>query len=100
MTERDEKELEELAQRVDDARAFLHIDDKTAELEKLDAEIASPDFWNDAAHAQAVSKQASNLRDTIAEYDAAVSCLEDARAAFELAAEDASFAEEYVAQTA
>ncbi len=100
MTEREEKELEELAQRVDDARAFLHIDDKTAELEKLDAEIASPDFWNDAAHAQAVSKQASNLRDTIAEYDAAVSCLEDARAAFELAAEDASFAEEYAAQTA
>ena len=98
MTERDDKELEELARRVSDARAFLHIDDKTTELAKLDAEIASPDFWGDATHAQAVSKQASNLRDTIAEYEDACACLEDARAALELAEEDESFAEECRAQ--
>ena len=90
----DHKDIEQVARRVDDARAYLHIDDKTAELEKLDGEIASPGFWDDASHAQSVSKQASVLRDTIAEYDEAAALLDDARAALDLAAEDEAFAEE------
>ena len=88
------KELEAVAARIADARGFLHIDDKAADLARLDAQIASPGFWDDASRAQQVSKEASNLRDTIAEYDAAAALLEDARAAFELAGEDAAFAEE------
>ncbi len=94
MADSNEKDIVQLAQRVDDARGFLHIEEKTKELAKLDEEIASPGFWDDAAHAQGVSKQASNLRDTIREYEDAVSLLEDARAAFELAEEDETFAEE------
>ncbi len=94
MADRDLKDLEQVARRVEDARGYLHIEDKTAELEKLDAEIASPGFWDDASHAQSVSKQASVLRDTIGEYDEAAALLEDARAAFELAAEDELFADE------
>ena len=90
----DAKTLEQLSQRVVDARAFLHIDDKEAELAKLDEETAQPGFWDDTAHAQAVSKQAGNLRETIREYEAAVQLLDDAQAAFELAEEDESFAEE------
>lgn len=88
------KDIEALAQRTADARKFLHIDDLTSQLESLDAEIAEPDFWNDASHAQAISKQASNIRDTIADYEQAASLLADVRAAFELAEEDESFAEE------
>ncbi|MDO5335622.1 MAG: peptide chain release factor 2 [Coriobacteriia bacterium] len=88
------KSLDELAQRVADARAYLHIDQKQEELARLDQEIAAPDFWNDTAHAQSVSKQASNLRDSIAEYDEAVALLEDARTAAELASEDPDFAAE------
>lgn len=94
MSEKENKELDQLAARVRDAHAFLHIDDKTAELAKLDAQIAEPDFWNDAARAQSVSKQASNLRAVIAEYGEAASCLEDARCAWELADEDADLAAE------
>ena len=94
MSEKENKELDQLAARVRDAHAFLHIDDKTAELAKLDARIAEPDFWNDAARAQSVSKQASNLRAVIAEYGEAASCLEDARCAWELADEDADLAAE------
>ena len=41
-----------------------------------------------------MSKQASVLRDTIAEYDEAAALLDDARAAFDLASEDELFAEE------
>ena len=82
------------AQRVADSHAYLHIDDKTVELQRLDAQIASPGFWGDASHAQGVSKQASNLRAVIAEYGEAASCLEDARCAWELADEDADLAAE------
>ncbi len=90
----DKKQLEALAQRVEDARGFLHIDEKMGELAELEAEMSSSGFWDDAQNAQDVSKQASNLREVIADYDAAVAKLADAQAAFELAGEDDSFAEE------
>lgn len=95
MADRDLKEFESMAQRVSDAQGFLHIDDKVAELEQLDDEIAAPGFWDDASHAQSVSKQASNLRETIREYEEAAALLEDARVALELAGEDEAFAAEY-----
>ena len=94
MADRDEKDLEQVAQRVQAAHGYLHIDERTVELAKLDEEIARPGFWDDAAHAQSVSKQASVLRDTIGEYNEAATLLDDARAAFDLAAEDELFAEE------
>ena len=94
MADRDEKDLEKVAQRVEAAHGYLHIDERAAELAKLDEEIAQPGLWDDASHAQSVSKQASVLRDTIAEYDEAAALLDDARAAFDLASEDELFAEE------
>lgn len=94
MADRDEKDLEQIAQRVEAAHGYLHIDERASELAKLDEEIARPGFWDDAAHAQSVSKQASVLRDTVAEYNEAQALLDDARAAFDLASEDELFAEE------
>ena len=94
MADRDEKDLEKVAQRVEAAHGYLHIEERAAELAKLDEEIAQPGFWDDASHAKSVSKQASVLRDTIAEYDEAAALLDDARAAFDLASEDELFAEE------
>ena len=90
----DAKTITQLGERVEDARAYLHIEEKTAELSKLDAETAKPGFWDDTAHAQAVSKQAGNLRETIRGYEDAVQLYEDAQAAFELAGEDPAFADE------
>ena len=94
MAEIDQKELEHLGQRVQDARAYLHIQEKVQELAELDEQTAQPGFWDDASHAQAVSKRAGNLRETIREFDEACSLLEDAQTAFELASEDEAFAEE------
>ncbi len=94
MTDREDKNIDQIAERVADAHAYLHIDEKRVELDQLDAEVAAPGFWDDAAHASSVSKRASDLRDTIAEYEAAVSLLDDARAALELAEEDEAFASE------
>ena len=93
MADKELKDIEQVAQRVADAHGFLHIDDKTAQLTALDAQIAQAGFWDDAQRAQTVSKQASSLRDTIDAYNAAVSLLDDARAAHELAGEDPLFAE-------
>jgi peptide chain release factor 2 len=41
---------------------------KEAQLSKLDKEISIPDFWNDPAHAQQVSKQAASLREDIEDW--------------------------------
>ena len=90
----DAKTIEQLGQRVQDARVYLHVDEKAAALEKLDEETARPGFWDDAAHAQTVSKHAGNLRETIKDYEEARSLFEDAQTAFELADEDDAFAEE------
>lgn len=94
------KDMDALASRVQDAHAFLHIDEKTIKLADLDRECAAPGFWDDAAHAQEVSKEASALRQVIAEYNRAVGLLEDARAALELAGEDPDFADEAQAEAA
>ena len=90
----DAKTIEQLGTRLEDARAYLHVAEKTAELARLDEETAKPGFWDDTAHAQAVSKKAGNLREALREFDDAVKLLEDAQTAFELAAEDELFAEE------
>ena len=88
----DSKILEQLAERLDDARNYLHIADKIVELERLDQETVKPGFWDDAARAQSISKQAGNLRESIREFDEAATLLEDAQTAFELASEDEAFA--------
>lgn len=66
--------LDEAQQRLQDARAYLHID-RAQELSDLDKQIALPDFWNNTEHAQQVSKQASALRDIIDRYQAACALL-------------------------
>ena len=90
----DNKELDTVAQRLEQARAYLHIDDKAQELAKLDKKSAAPGFWDDAQRAQEVSKRASDLRDTIASYQDACALFEDAQAAFDLACEDPEFEDE------
>ena len=91
MLEWTDKDMEELAARVDDAAGYLHIADKRARLEALDAEASAPDFWNDQARASAVSKEAGTLRDIIARYEETCAMAEELRAGYELAAEDEEF---------
>lgn len=90
--------IDEVAQRVQDAHAYLHIAQKQEQLSELNKQITSPGFWDDTQKAQAVSKQASNLRSVIEDYDKAAQMLEDARAALELADEDEGFRAEATSQ--
>ena len=89
-----DKVFAELEQRVSDAESYLHIGEKEAELARLDEETSRPGFWDNASHAQTVSKRAGNLRDTIREYNEARTLFSDAQTAYELAEEDEAFAEE------
>ncbi len=95
MALKDKKDWEDAEARVRDAYHFLHIDELEGQLEQLDALAANPDFWNDAARAQTVSKQASNIRAVLSDYGKAESLLSDAETAGELAGEDEMFAEEF-----
>lgn len=95
MNEKEPRDIEQLARRVAEANIYLRINEKTTELTVLEQEIAKQGFWDDANHAQGVSKKASALRDTIEEYDRAVDLLDDARVALDLAHEDSAFEEEF-----
>lgn len=89
------KELEEAHARLTDAHSFLKIDALSAQAAELDTRMADPCFWDNASVAQKVSKEASDIKDIIAEYECAAQKFADAQAAFELIEEDVSFQEEY-----
>ena len=83
-----EQELAKLRERIETMGAYLHIERKRPELADLELKSAAPGFWDDQDKAQATMSKASALRDEIAEYDAALSSLEDAEVANELALEE------------
>ena len=91
-------ELEGLGERIRQVGSYLHVESKREKLEELEGKTSEPGFWDDSAQAQAVTKQASELRDEISGYDKVVSDLEDAVVANELAVdgEDESLSEEVV----
>jgi peptide chain release factor 2 len=78
-------QIEELQARLDAAREYLHLEKKRAELTDLERAFAKPGFWDDQQQATRLSKQASDIRTDIDAYETAVTLLEDAKAADELA---------------
>lgn len=56
------KQAETLLADVEQAYAQLKIDEKAAQLAKLDDELATSEVWANVARAQDLSKQAANLR--------------------------------------
>ena len=47
----------------------LGLDTKLEQLRRLDTELADPDVWQDALHAQDLSKQQSKLRDQVSPWE-------------------------------
>lgn len=93
---KESKEIESMSLRIDSAKAYLHIDEITKELALLEDEMAGATFWDNANHAQEVSKRASDIRDLIDRTDKAQSRLDDAQTALEFAGEDETFMAEYL----
>ncbi len=71
--------------RLDEMRGYLGIDDKRSELEKLEAQAASPDFWNDQAAATASIAAANNLKTVLDPFGKIERALDDADVMMELA---------------
>ena len=96
MVEDRSSQLEALKSRIDQVGQYLHIDSKRESLAQLEAQASAPNFWDDAQHAQELTKQAADLRDDIAAFDRACADIDDAFVANELAlaADDESLAAE------
>lgn len=56
------KRAAQLLSQVADASQRLAIAEKAIELEQLDEQLAQPDVWSDAAHAEGLSRQAASIR--------------------------------------
>ena len=77
----------DLFNRLNDARTFLDVDGKTAELEQLREKVSSPDLWDDPDVARTVSQRLARIERLLEMVDGLASQIEDAEVLLELAAE-------------
>jgi peptide chain release factor 2 len=59
------KRLNELRLQVDAALARLDIETKNADVATLEAQLATPEIWNNPTHAQALSKQLAAIKSMV-----------------------------------
>jgi peptide chain release factor 2 len=71
--------------RLDEMRGYLGITEKRAELDRLEAEAASPDFWNNQAAAAANIAASKGLKAVLEPFGEIESALDDAGVMLELA---------------
>lgn len=79
--------VDELRKRLDDARGFLDLEGKQAELDELRAKAASPDLWDDQDEARAVSQRLARYESLFDMVNGLSTQIEDAEVLLELAAE-------------
>jgi len=77
----------ELFSRLNEARTFLDVDGKTAELEQLREKVSSPDLWDDPDVARTVSQRLARIEGLLEMVDGLASQIDDAEVLLELAAE-------------
>lgn len=73
---------------------FFDAPKKREELEKLESQIAEPDFWNDQERAQKIVQQRSRLERSIGRQETFESGLSDAEVLFEFSESDESSVKE------
>ncbi|MDQ3800973.1 MAG: peptide chain release factor 2 [Acidobacteriota bacterium] len=79
---------EEIKSQVEQLGGFFDAPRKRAELEKLEAEISAPDFWNDQEKAQKVVRERSRVERAIRRQEAFETGISDAEVLFEFAETD------------
>lgn len=95
-----DKRIGLLLEQIDQATAALQLHDKTAELERLDAQLAVPEIWNNPTRAQELSKQAAALRDTVDGWTTLKVQAHDIKELLTLGADDESLLPEFETQLA
>ncbi len=78
----------ELATRLDDARAFLDIEGKQAELTDLRSQASEPDLWDDQDNARRVTSRLSRHEQTIGLVEALADSIDDVSVLLDLATEE------------
>lgn len=81
------KRIDVLEEDVAKAYAQLEIDKKTQKLAAIDDQLATPEIWNNPAHAQDISKQQAALRDMTEPWQTLKAQVADMKELFELADE-------------
>ncbi len=92
------KRIEELSRDIRIAMDRLAIEAKTAELSRLDSQLAEPEIWNNPSFAQTLSKQAAALRSIIEPWRTLYSQVRDITELMDLG--DDSLLKEFEAQVA
>ncbi|MHB1843450.1 MAG: peptide chain release factor 2 [Deltaproteobacteria bacterium] len=90
------EQIKSLSGRLQELRGRLDVDGKRARVKVIEAESASPGFWDQNQKAQGLLKEKSLLEQTLTRFDAQLRALEDAGILLDLADEahdDASRAE-------
>ncbi len=80
--------IEELRSRLDDARRFLDIAGKEAELVELREIASAPDLWNDQDRAKEITQKLARFEGIIEKVGSLNGSIEDAEVLLELAAEE------------
>ena len=74
-----------LEERLEEVKSYLHVEERRAEVARLEDESSRPGFWDDAATARDVMAQLTRAKEDVAAIEAAEAKLEDAKAALDLA---------------
>lgn len=87
MTNVTRDDIQALALRLSEVEGYLHIDERRNVVRELEEKSAQPGFWDDADSARKLMAELTRAKEDVQGIDDALSKLEDARAAFELAEE-------------
>ncbi len=79
--------LADLRRRLSEAKAFLDVEGKEVELEKLREKASSPDLWDDPDEARAISQRLARFEGLLARVGGLASEIDDAEVLLELAEE-------------
>ena len=76
--------LDEIAVRVNDAKAYLRIDELRSRRDVLEAEAGEPGLWDDQDRARHVTTELGRANDDLTSFDTLATSLEDARVLIEM----------------
>jgi peptide chain release factor 2 len=81
-------DLSELSKRVQDARAYLHIEEARGRLVELEAEASRPDLWDDPDAARKVTTELSSVRDDVELVEGLEARVDDVQTLYQLGREE------------
>lgn len=87
-------ELVRLRTELAEADDYLRIGELRARLPQLETEMGRPDLWDDADRAREVQTEFSSVKEDLDLYDRLATQVDDLEVMLEMAAEEASFADE------